>query len=136
MNKLETLKSLKETIEKSEVTLAKSKYSKLGCNCLIGHLLMIGGASDYQLRVLDDESISPYKWYGIGSIIDKINEGKVQSEDDFVGPILKKLGFDIENEREIELLVYLQNCNDIKNKTKYDVILELENLIKRLESAG
>lgn len=135
MTKLDSLKTLKAAVEKEEVVLAEAKYStEDGCNCLIGHLLKQGGMTEVQLKTLDDNSVNPYKWIGITKIMQRINEGRVEVKDDFVGPVLKNLGFDIENKEDMDLLGDLQYVNDYFGKDT--VLSALTNKIEQLESAG
>lgn len=96
MKKVEILKELLSKVEEQiegKLQFAKSVYLDDcgGKNCVIGHLLLLGGATQDQLRSLDNET--HYDSYGIMSIIRSIN---IQGEDPgFIDSTLKNIGFNI-----------------------------------------
>lgn len=153
MKKVETLKLLLAKVEEQiegELEFAKSVYLDDcgGKNCVIGHLLLLAGATQDQLRSLDNESI--YDSYGINAIIRSIN---IQGEDPgFISSTLKNVGFniikskdpdDLENavyelfyDHDIKFLKQAQSFNDrgmskdLRDLIESKIIVELSKVSK------
>lgn len=133
MNKLESLKQLKEVIKDKE--LASGNYcSGDGRNCVIGHLLKIGGMTEAQLLTMDgkeEEVPNSYdNWYSISSIMSYLNKNEIK--DDIVDKTFSHLGFDIRSDADRKILDKLQGINDSSGKDKLEI--ELKNMISKIES--
>lgn len=121
MSKIESLKKLLEIIESTD--LAKGKYcNEDGENCMIGHLLKLGGVTDDQLKEIDNGKYN--SWYSIDTVLKITNV-----EDDFVKSALEGLGFNVVEDRD--MLNELQMSND-SNSKKYTIGL-LKEKIKEIE---
>lgn len=110
MKKIEALNLLLEKVEdklSNKIDFADGEYCEGDgeCTCVIGQLLLIGGATIEQLQQLDDKTF--YKYYGIRDIISQINE--MGEDPGFVKEILEKLGF---NFSDIDFLGKAQGMND------------------------
>lgn len=120
MNKIESLKTLLETVEEKG-KLASSVYCRGENNCVIGHLLKIGGVSQEQLIKIDKGAYGNNN-YAIGSILRN-------AQIDFVNEALESLGFNIELDEKI--LTDLQLVNDYEGMEA--AIKQLKQTIKTLE---
>jgi len=128
MKKLESLKKLLEVVKQQD-TLASGDYCSGGTNCVIGHLLKVGGVTDKQLKEMDRGKYDAYEAdYAIGSILNAIVENNLKG--DFVKESLETLGFDLSNDRE--LLKTLQRRNDNLGLTQ--TIVLLKEIIAEMES--
>lgn len=131
MNKLESLKLLLQVVQNNE--LAKGNYcSEDGKNCVIGHLLKIGGMTEEQLRIMDGKEEVPNSydnWYSISSIISYLNKEDIK--DDIVDKTLNELGFNIRTD-DRKILDKLQGINDSKGKGKEELEQELKYIISRV----
>lgn len=122
MNKLESLKKLLETIENAE-KLANGAYCKGSSNCVIGHLLKIGGVTDEQLKQIDTG------YYGNNYTIVSLINNRTDVDKDFVGDALVELGFNLDE--DVRLFNQLQSKNDYCGRET--VIEKLKEAIAELE---
>lgn len=131
MKKIETLKLLLEKVTATvneEVKFANGSYCEGDCTCVIGQILLIGGATMEQLFELDKKKY--YNSYGIRHIIGQIiKDGK---DDGFVKEILEKLGFDLKEDQVF--LGEAQGYND--DLAFYALKKHIENKIHQEELAG
>jgi hypothetical protein len=129
MKKLESLKKLLEIVKQNE--LARSNYCKDGNNCVIGHLLKMGGVTQEYLLIMDgrEEEINIYdNWYGINSIVRYIKDKDIK--DDIVDKTLGELGFNIRSDEDMKILTQLQKTNDVRGKDELE--RELKYIISKL----
>lgn len=128
MKKLESLKKLLEVV-KTEDKLASGDYCSGPYNCVVGHLLKIGGVTNKELRLMDNGRYDAYEAdYTIKSILNAIRTND-DLKDDFVKVSLEKLGFNLTDDEQ--LLHDLQRRND--NNGQSETIILLENIIEDME---
>lgn len=109
MKKIETLNLLLKKLEeraREEVKFARGSYCEGDCTCIVGQVLLIGGATMEQLEELDKKTY--YDTYSIRHIIGQIiDEGEDKG---FVKEMLEKLGFDLKKDQNF--LGTAQGFND------------------------